>query len=145
MIVPQSEVIITAKPDPFYRQRTLVTEKQASGSNAGMDLYICCRQNGLWPKVLTGHDPATEPAWFKPYCPVQNATKDYPPRFLLHGDQDTGVPYQQSIQMEKELTAKGVEHEFVLNVGGGHGVDAFRGGEDKIHDRIVAFASKHMK
>src|SRR5262245_60639195 len=56
-----------ATPDAFYRQKPLVSEKQAFRPNAGAELYLYCRQNGLWPKVLSGHDPATEPDWFKPY------------------------------------------------------------------------------
>ena len=51
----------------------------------------------------------------------------------------------QSEQMDKELTANGVDHVFILKRGAGHGVDAFRGNDDKIDDPIIAFASKHMK
>jgi acetyl esterase/lipase len=138
-----------AKPDPFYRQRPLVTEKQAFRPGAGSELYLYCRQNGLWPKVLTGHDPATEPEWFKPYCPVQNITADYPPTLLLHGDQDSDVPYDQSAQMDKELTAKGVEHLFILNRGAGHGILAFNPNNNvefnKLYDRLIDFANRHSE
>lgn len=47
--------------------------------------------------------------------------------------------------MDKELTSDGVAHVFILKRGAGHGVDAFRGNDDKIYDPIIAFASKHMK
>jgi hypothetical protein len=66
---------------PVLSAEALITEQQAFRPNAGADLYLYCRQNGLWPKVVTGHDPATEPKWFKPYCPVQNVTREYPPTF----------------------------------------------------------------
>lgn len=137
-----------SKPDPFYRQKPLVTEQQAFRPNAGMELYLYCRQNGLWPKVLTGHNPASEPEWFRPYCPVQNVTSKYPPTLLLHGDQDTDVPYQQSERMDQELTAHGVEHEFILNRGAGHGIMAFNPNNNlefnKLYDRLIEFAIKHV-
>jgi dipeptidyl aminopeptidase/acylaminoacyl peptidase len=126
-----------------------VSEKQAFRPNAGSDLYLYCRQNGLWPKVVTGHDPATEPEWFRPYCPVQNVTREYPPTLLLHGDKDTDVPYQQSELMDKALTAKGVEHVFILNPGAGHGILAFNPNNNlefnKLYDRLIDFAIKHSK
>lgn len=53
--------------------------------------------------------------------------------------------FQQSEQMDKELTANGVDYVFIFKRGAGHGVDAFRGNDDKIYDPIIAFASKHMK
>jgi acetyl esterase/lipase len=137
------------KPDAFYRQKPLVTEKQAFRPNAGMDLYLYCRQNGLWPKVVTGHDPATEPEEFKPYCPVQNVTREYPPTLLLHGDKDTDVPYQQSELMQKELKAKGVEHVFILNPGAGHGIMAFNPNDNlafnKLYEQLIDFAIKHTR
>jgi hypothetical protein len=51
--------------------------------------------------------------------------------------------------MRRELTAKGVEHEFILNPGAGHGVGAFSSGTalafDKMYDRLLAFADKYLK
>lgn len=80
-------------------------------------------------------------------CPVQNITREYPPTLLLHGDKDTDVPYQQSEMMDKELTAKGVEHVYILNPGAGHGVTAFGSGQafNKLYDQLIDFAMKHSK
>jgi len=55
------------------------------------------RQNGLWPKEVAGFDPDKEPRAFDRFCPIRNVTKDYPPTLLLHGDNDTDVPHQQSV------------------------------------------------
>jgi acetyl esterase/lipase len=84
--------------------------------------YHYCRQNGIWPIQVTGHDPATEPRWFDPYCPVRNVTADYPPAFLIHGTSDTDVPYEESANMDKELTRAKVDHRFITVPGGDHGI-----------------------
>ena len=91
-----------SKPDPFYCQQPAVTEEQAYadigqtpisaayGARAESPIYLYCRQKGLWPNVVGGRDPAKEPAFFAPYCPIQNVGPDYPPTLLLHGDAGHG-------------------------------------------------------
>jgi dipeptidyl aminopeptidase/acylaminoacyl peptidase len=37
------------------------------------------------------------------YCAVRNVSRDYPPTLLIHGTEDTDVPYEQSVAMAKEL------------------------------------------
>ena len=111
-----------SRPDPFYRQQPLVTPEEAEKSG-GSKLYLYCRQQGLWPKVLTGHDPDAEPHAFDPFCPARNVTREYPPTLLIHGTKDTDVPYELSVQMDKELAAKGVAHKFISIPDGGHGFD----------------------
>jgi acetyl esterase/lipase len=124
-----------SRPDPFYCQQPLVSKEEAyqavGGSviseatgqhNRGL-FYLYCRQNGLWPKEVAGHDPDTEPRAFDPFCPIRNVTREYPPTLLLHGDRDTDVPYQQSVMMADELARVGVEHELITIKNGGHGFD----------------------
>jgi len=106
----------------------------------GGKLYLYCRQNGLWPKVLTGYDPDTDPKAFDAFCPVRNVTKDYPPTMLVHGTKDTDVPYHLSVAMDMELTAKGVKHEFITIPEGGHGFG--RNDADtaaKTYEQVVKF------
>lgn len=133
------------KPAKFYCQKPMVREEQAFRSKAEMELYVYCRQNGLWPKVVSGHDPATEPKWFEPYCPLRNVTKDFPPTMLVHGEKDDDVPYEQAVLMDKAMTARGVEHQFVSRPDGGHGVLLFAGpAGKKITGQIIAFVEKHL-
>lgn len=132
-----------SRADEFYRKQPLVTKEEADKEGGGK-LYLYCRQNGLWPKVLTGHDPETEPKAFDPFCPVRNVTKDYPPTLLIHGTKDTDVPYELSVMMDKELTAKGVKHEFISIPGGGHGF----GRNDatiaaKTYEQVVKFLKQY--
>jgi acetyl esterase/lipase len=148
-----------AKPDPFYRKaRPLVTKEDAykaigtkeiaEGNVKGRgDFYLYCRQNGLWPQAVVGHDPTKEPREFDRFCPVRNVTKDYPPTLLLHGDKDTDVPHQQSVAMAAELKRVGVVHELISIKGAGHGFDG-KGMNDAdvsaAFDRIEKFLKKHV-
>lgn len=131
-----------SQPDAYYCTKPLVTKEEAE--KPGGNLYLYCRQNGLWPKVVTGHDPVTESKAFDPFCPVRNVTKNYPPTLLIHGTADTDVPYELSVMMDKVLTAKGVKHEFITIPGGGHGF----GRKDaavaaKTYEQVVQFLKEH--
>ncbi len=97
--------------------------------------YLYCRQQGLWPKEVTGLDPDKEPGRFDPFCPLRNISKDYPPALLLHGDQDTDVPYQQSVLMARELERHGVKSALITMTNRGHGFD---GGREAMKDPVIA-------
>jgi acetyl esterase/lipase len=132
-----------SQPDPFYRQQPLVTKQEADKSG-GMKLYLYCRQQGLWPNILTGQDPKTSPRAFDPFCPVRNVTRDYPPTLLIHGTKDTDVPYELSVQMDTELSAKGVPHEFVTIPDGGHGFDQRQADiAARTYQQVVEFLKTH--
>jgi acetyl esterase/lipase len=134
-----------SKPDPFYRKQPLVSREEAD-KEGGRKLYLYLRQQGLWPRALTGHDPATERRQFDPFCPIRNVTKLYPPTLLVHGDKDTDVPYQQSVAMARELKRKGVENKLLTIVGGEHGIgNAGKKAIAKTHARVVAFLNKYLK
>ena len=125
-----------SRPDPFYCAQPAVEEAVARaavgrvGSGAVTDgpaargaFYLYCRQHGLWPREVVGLDPDREPGAFDRYCPARSVQADFPPTLLLHGDADTDVPYEQSVQMAAALEAAGVEHELVTVPGGPHGFD----------------------
>jgi len=153
-----------SRPDPFYSQQPAVPKQEAYravGSHAitgtpseGSALeeryrfYLYCRQQGLWPREVTGHDPDEEPEWFDSFCPVRNVTAEYPPTLLLHGDQDTDVPYEQSVLMTEALERHGVEHELISVPDRGHGFDVDgEGMRDpaiyRVFDRLLAFLETH--
>jgi acetyl esterase/lipase len=128
-----------SRPDPHYCQEPTVTKEEAyqaigaavpTGTPFEGELcdwrwqfYLYCRQQGLWPKLVAGHDPDKEPRWFDSYCPVRNVTSDYPPTLLIHGDQDTDVPFEQSVLMAEELARHHVEHQLIRLHQGHHGFD----------------------
>jgi acetyl esterase/lipase len=127
-----------SQPDPFYsNEYDLFTEEQAHAAVGNgdqevtdgsqdprrRDFYLWCRQNGYWAEKVGGHDPIKESDWFTPYSPEENVAKSYPPTLLLHGNNDTDVPYEQSVLMASKLKAANVEHDFITIENGPHGFD----------------------
>jgi acetyl esterase/lipase len=112
--------------------------------------FVYCKQQGLWARAVSGHDPATEPRFFERFCPIRNVTGEYPPTILLHGDRDDDVAYQQSVDMAKELTRCRVEQELITVKNGGHGFDSQKGGlkdpdNAERFRRVVEFVKRHVK
>lgn len=124
-----------AKPDPFYNRQPAVSREQALGATGTVEIadpssgnqrgrfYLYTRQQGLWPKLVTGFDPATQRKELDRYCPVRLVNRRYPATMLMHGDNDTDVPVEQSTQMAAELKRRGIEHEAVILPGLPHGFD----------------------
>ena len=77
---------------------------------------------------------------------MRNVSTEYPPTLLVHGTEDTDVPYQLSADMAKELARFKVAHELVSVTGAGHGLS---GGDKKLvadaHARAPAFIRTQMK
>ena len=147
------------KPSKHYRKQPLVSRDEAfqqvgdkivTGSEPGLKnrsrFYLYLRQNGLWTGEVTGLDPEKDKVKLDPFCPVRNVTKDFPPTMLVHGTEDTDVPYQLSVNMAKELERNSVVHEFVTVQGAGHGLS---GGEKKLvdeaSDKSLAFIRRYLK
>jgi acetyl esterase/lipase len=150
------------KPSEFYRKQVPLIDraeayqgvggKVITGSEDGVDFkargrfYHYLRQNGLWTKEVTGFDPATERAKLDRYCPVRNVSPEYPPTLLVHGTEDTDVPYQLSADMARELARFRVPHELVTVTGAGHGLS---GGDKALvaeaHGKALAFIRTRMK
>lgn len=53
--------------------------------------------------------------------PINYVTKNSPPTFIVHGDADPTVPYQQSVDLHKKMKDAGVITEFITVPGGLHG------------------------
>ncbi len=53
--------------------------------------------------------------------PMTYITKNSSPTFIVHGDADPTVPYQQSIDLHKKMDEAGVVNEFITVPGGLHG------------------------
>ena len=137
---------ITMSKDEAYRQVSgpPVSDSRDRQGNGGA-FYQYCRQYGTWPKAVSGWDPHTEAGEFVPFMPVRNVTADYPPTMLIHGTEDTDVPYEQSVMVAEQFKAHGVEHELVTVPGGEHGLG---GGDpqviDAAYESALAFIERHM-
>jgi acetyl esterase/lipase len=146
-----------SRPDPFYRRQPLVSEAEARASvgteivaeppsrNSRFRFYLYCRQNGLWPKEVAGHDPDNEPKAFDRFCPVRNISAKYPPTLLVHGTNDTDVPHEQSVLMDHELARHGVPHELISVPGAGHGLSGLDAARvAAIHQQALDFIKRHL-
>ncbi len=150
-----------AKPDPFYSKQEQVTVDEAMAS-VGVDpvasdkdapknrfrFYLYCRQNGLWPELVGGVSPNENPEFFVPYCPVENVTKSYPPTLLIHGDQDTDVPVEQSLLMAETLMKVGAPFDSMILEDRGHGFDGKGMEKDEkvreVFESVLEFLKKHV-
>ena len=148
-----------SEPSPHARhhQSKLSREeayKQVSGppisdardrSGNGGAFYQFCRQQGLWPRAVSGWDPKTEAAKFYPYEPVRNVTADYPPTLLIHGEKDTDVPHEESVIMAAELKKHHVEHRLMSIPEGEHGLPgADPRTVDEAYRTAIDFLRKHV-
>jgi acetyl esterase/lipase len=159
-------------PDPHYNLEPAVAPERARQGVGGRVIagspsaslteqrwlfYLYCRQQGLWPEEVTGTNPHTNPRVFEQFCPERNVTRDYPPTLLLHGDQDTDVPFKLSVQMAEALKEQDVPHRLIMMKGLGHAFDLLPEGlpegeplglkHPKVaeaFDAVLAFLNDHM-
>jgi acetyl esterase/lipase len=145
-----------SRSDPFYLKQPAVPEEEARhavGSFAISEpspksqrgrFYLYCRQKGIWPKEVAGRDPDRDPRWFDRYCPLRNVSAKYPPVLLIHGTEDTDVPFSESEKMDARLTEAGVTHEFIRVPGAGHGLSGAKPEEtSRIAARAAGFIKSH--
>ena len=70
------------------------------------------------------------------------------PALLIHGDQDTDVPLQQSLMMNQVQKRAGVPTELKVVKNHGHGFDGRRMSRDKavkeVFDQVLEFLSDHL-
>jgi acetyl esterase/lipase len=124
-----------AEPSAHYLDNELISEEAAlrvvgseTLSEAGDDterwrFYLFCRQHGLWIQRVAGLDPRRDAGTLRHYRPICNVSPSYPPTLLVHGTDDTDVPYEQSSEMAAALHAQGVSAELVTIPGGAHAFD----------------------
>jgi len=137
---------VTMSADEAYKQVSgpPVSDSRDRQGDGGA-FYQHCRQQGIWPRAVSGWDPHSEADKFFPYMPVKNVTSGYPPTLMMHGTEDTDVPYEQSAMMAEQFKAHGVEHELVTIPGGEHGLGG--GDPEEIaaaYDAAMIFINRHM-
>lgn len=64
---------------------------------------------------------ATDKKFAMSVSPINYVNKNSPPTFIVHGDADPTVPYQQSVDLHKKFVEMGVKTEFITVQGGLHG------------------------
>ena len=151
-----------SEPDPFYRKTFPLLSKEEAMKAIGekeisegmamdrMRFYLYCRQQGTWIEEVTGIDKDPKSKAYDPFCPVRKVNKKYPPTLLLHGDKDTDVPFELSVQMAEALKKHGVRHELIRMEGRGHGFDMGDGGLNdpenrKAFERVLEFLEEWVR
>jgi acetyl esterase/lipase len=144
-----------------------VKELEGDGGNAGQSSRVQAVVDFFGPTdflqmdahALKGglkHDPATSPESrliggpiqknvekVKRASPITYITKETPPFFIAHGEQDSLVPCHQSELLYEALKKAEVEVTFQSIPGAGHGGKEFS--TDKMQAAIQAFFDKHLK
>jgi len=64
---------------------------------------------------------AKDQEFAKSVSPMSYVNKNSPPTFIVHGDADPTVPYQQSVALHKKFVEAGVKTQFMTVEGGLHG------------------------
>jgi acetyl esterase/lipase len=148
-----------SKPSPHPRHHSVKVSReeafrQVSGppiadardrKGNGGAFYQFCRQQGLWPKAVSGWEPLTEADKFIPYMPVKNVTPDFPSTLLIHGEEDTDVPCTQSVMMAAALRQNKVDHRLITVPRAEHGLAGADAATIKEAYRVsVDFLRKHL-
>jgi len=66
-------------------------------------------------------DKVEDAAFRASISPVTYISKNNPPVFIVHGNADPIVPYEQSVRLHQKLDKAGVYNEFITVEGGKHG------------------------
>ncbi len=66
-------------------------------------------------------EKAKDEKFAKSVSPLYYVNKNNPPIFIVHGDADPIVPYQQSVDLKMKLDSAGVKSVFMTVAGGDHG------------------------
>jgi len=130
-----------AKPNPYpYYNQQKITREEMMQQTAGtalsnsdyekdgrLKIYMYYRQNGLWSQEVSGFNPESFAREIAPYEPVKNVTREYPPTLLIHGTQDSDVPFEESLKMSAQFRQHGVPYILLPIDKGEHG---FVGGNE---------------
>lgn len=66
-------------------------------------------------------DKANDEAFARSVSPLYNIKKNSPPVFIVHGDADPTVAYQQSLDLKAVLDKAGIKNKMITIPGGQHG------------------------
>ncbi|MGD9854886.1 MAG: alpha/beta hydrolase [Planctomycetaceae bacterium] len=119
--------VITREEAQEQTDGTVISDARQRKGNGGT-IYLYYRQNGIWPQEVSGFDRASIAEKIAPYEPVHNVTAEFPPTLLIHGTNDTDVPYEESTMMAEQLEKHGVPFLLKPIENGEHG---FGGGDEQ--------------
>jgi acetyl esterase/lipase len=86
-------------------------------------------------------EKSTDEKFAKSVSPINYVNKNSPPTFIVHGNADPTVPYQQSADLYKKFQEMGVRSEFITVEGGLHGKFE-KEKNSEINKKIAAFLTE---
>jgi acetyl esterase/lipase len=88
-----------------------------------------------------------EPNLWKEASPIYHVSPDDAPTFIIHGDQDSIVPFEQSVRFAEALRKVGVEVQLVAIKGMDHGPTTPEQRDElmKAVGQALEFFDKHLK
>ena len=149
-----------AKPNPYpkYNMQKITREEAMQQTDGAVisdvnfrkgdsgKIYMYYRQTGLWPQEVSGFNPESIAKDIAPYEPVKNVTREYPPTLMIHGTQDTDVPFEESLKMAEQFKRHGVPYILRPIDKGEHG---FEGGDpaqiDDAYNTMREFMLKYLE
>ena len=93
--------------------------------------------------TLLGASPLMRPDLSKRASPVTYVDKDDPPFFIVQGEKDESVPYQQSVLLQSYLNLAGVKNELTIVKDAPHYGEMFDA--EAIREKLFAFLSQTLK
>lgn len=148
----------TPSPHPRHNPRQISADEAAKQTDGrvisdarrragnGSLIYLYYRQNGIWPTRVSGFDAATISEKIAPFEPVRNVTSDYPPTLLIHGTDDTDVPFQQSEAMAERFKQHRVPFMLIPIDKGEHGFGGANPNEIRnAYAEMRRFIVKHLE
>ena len=106
-----------------------------------LDLYqAVARSHGRSPAVVIIHGGG----WVGGASPVTHIRRDSPPTLTLHGERDTTVDRDQSKELDRALTAAGVESKLIMVPGANH-TWPLKTAKFDCTGEVVAFFDRHLK
>lgn len=93
--------------------------------------------------ILLGASPLKRPDLATLASPVTYVDKNDPPVFIVHGENDTVVPVQQSIVLQSYLNLANVKNEFTIVKGAPHFGEPFDNAE--VRTKLLTFLSTSLK
>ncbi|WP_260984584.1 alpha/beta hydrolase [Paenibacillus xylanexedens] len=145
-----------AQPSTYYsslptidRQKAIAALSERPISESGWrryEYYQYCRQKGSWIEEVTGEKFDKNKPWQDKFNPIELVHPDYPPTLLLHGTQDTDVPYEQSQLMHNQLLKSGISSQLVTIEGAGHGfdVDFSTAHVQSAYQEVIRFLNRYL-
>lgn len=145
------------KPSEHYCKMPLVTKEEAysvinneaiaEGNKERFIYYLYCRQKGIWTREVSGYHTLFQKEKIMPFCPIYNVSSDFPPTLLIHGDKDTDVPYEQSVNMAKKLDELGVYNKLITVKNEGHlfDNDMKKPATVEVFNQVLDFLKENLK